>query len=102
MSPAKKKQTAESTSPQPAAVRYIETVGRRKSAVARLRLTPSPTDAVFINGKPLEHYFPQDELRRVALDAFTRVKLPQKFTVSVHLSGGGLNAQAEAVRHASA
>ncbi len=79
--------------------RYIETVGRRKTAVARVRVTPSAKSGCTVNGKDVDSYFPPPELRRVALEAITLTKLAQKFKVTAKIIGGGLNGQAEALRH---
>ena len=80
--------------------RYIETVGRRKTAVARARLTPSPRTIVFINKKDVNDYFPTELLRVTALDPFLKVGLPTQFSVNVVVRGGGIAGQATAVRHA--
>ncbi|MBP9711210.1 MAG: 30S ribosomal protein S9 [Candidatus Pacebacteria bacterium] len=80
--------------------RYIETVGRRKTAIARVRLTPSTRTMVFINKKEVNDYFPTEPLRVAALEAFLKVSLPVQFEVSVVVSGGGIAGQAVAVRHA--
>ena len=80
--------------------RYIETVGRRKTAIARARLTPSPRTIVFINGKDANAYFPTEILRVTALEPFLKVTLPTQFAVKVIVRGGGITGQATAVRHA--
>jgi small subunit ribosomal protein S9 len=80
--------------------RYIETVGRRKTAVARARLTPSTRTAVTINGKDINTYFVTEPLRVTALEPFLKVSLPTQFTVTVVVRGGGISGQATAVRHA--
>lgn len=80
--------------------KYIETIGRRKTATARARLTPAARTEVIINGKDIEKYFPVETLRVWALDPFLKVALPTQFSVSVHVWGGGITGQAQAVRHA--
>lgn len=80
--------------------RYIETVGRRKTAVARARLTPGPRMMVFVNKKEINDYFPTEPLRVTALEAFLKVSLPTQFSVNIIVSGGGIAGQAVAVRHA--
>ncbi len=80
--------------------RYIETVGRRKTAIARARLTPGARTAVTINNKDINAYFVTEALRLTALGAFLKVSLPTQFTVTVMVSGGGIAGQATAVRHA--
>jgi small subunit ribosomal protein S9 len=82
--------------------RYIESVGRRKTAIARARITPSAKTSVVINGKDVNDYFPTLALRSIALDAFLKVALATQFTATVVVSGGGVAGQAVAVRHAIA
>ena len=76
--------------------KYLEAVGRRKTAVARVRLTPSSKVEVTINDGKFEKYFPTRELQRTVLEALNEVS--DKFTISAKLVGGGVAAQAEAVR----
>ena len=77
--------------------RYMEAVGRRKTAIARVRITPAAKEAIIANGKEFEKYFPTQELRRTILSVFSDV--PEKFHVSAKLVGGGVAAQAVALRH---
>ena len=79
--------------------RYIETVGRRKTAIARVRIFESGKTSFTINDKSLAEYFPTDMLQTTAKDAFTKIKLEAKFKVFAHIQGGGITAQAEALRH---
>jgi small subunit ribosomal protein S9 len=72
--------------------------GRRKTSVARVRLTTG-TGKVTINGRALENYFPMDALRVHALHALTLTGTADKFDAHVSVSGGGPNGQAGAVRH---
>ncbi|TSC68258.1 MAG: small subunit ribosomal protein S9 [Parcubacteria group bacterium Gr01-1014_72] len=94
--------TAETKSTTGTIARYIEAVGRRKTAVARVRITPSAKQEYVINGKDLNSYFPTTELRRVAMESFERATLASTFRVSAKLSGGGIAAQSVAFRHATA
>lgn len=80
--------------------KYIETIGRRKTASARARLTPAARMEVIINGKDIAQYFPVEAQRVAALEPFLKVSLPTQFSVSVHAWGGGISGQAQAVRHA--
>jgi small subunit ribosomal protein S9 len=80
--------------------RYIETVGRRKTAIARARLTPSSKTSVVVNGKDLNEYFSTEALRATAMEAFLKVPLTGQFSATVVVSGGGIAGQATAVRHA--
>lgn len=80
--------------------RYTEAVGRRKEAIARARITPSARMSVVINGKDAQEYFHTDVLRTTAVEPFLKLSLPQQFTVTVIVRGGGIAGQATAVRHA--
>jgi len=80
--------------------KYLEAVGRRKTAVARVRITPGSKSGISVNGKEFEKYFPTEELRRTVLSVFNEV--PEKFSVTAKLVGGGIAAQAGALRHSIA
>jgi small subunit ribosomal protein S9 len=79
--------------------KYIEAIGRRKTAVARVRVTESGKTNFTINEKELNVYFPTEELRIIARDALSKSKIPVKFNISAHIKGGGIHSQAEALRH---
>lgn len=83
--------------------RYIETVGRRKTAIARVRITPAAKMSYDINGKTVQEYFPTKELQMTAEESFLTSKLTAtKFKITALIKGGGINGQAEAFRHAVA
>ena len=77
--------------------RYVEAVGRRKTAIARVRLTPSSTQSILVNDKSVEDYFSTQNLRSVVVSALKHSP-DQKFKITVRVSGGGINAQAESIR----
>lgn len=77
--------------------RYYGT-GKRKNAIARVFLKPGNGE-VEVNGRTFEDYFPRDVLRLVASQAFEVVGKPGQFDVRVNVSGGGIAAQAQAIRH---
>ncbi len=77
---------------------YTEAVGRRKTATARVRLSASAKSSYDINGKDLASYFPTAQLQKVVTDAFTTVEA-KHYEVSVRVNGGGIQSQAEAIRH---
>ena len=85
--------------------RYVEGTGRRKTAVARVRMTPSNKSDlskeknILVNGKTLETYFQDPEHQKMAKEIFDKVGVDAVFSISVKVIGGGLSAQAEAVRH---
>jgi small subunit ribosomal protein S9 len=82
--------------------RYFEAVGRRKTAVARVRLFTRGDKAFLVNGKPYNVYFPTLELQRIALSALEKMNCIDKFRVHAVVRGGGFHAQAEATRHGQA
>jgi len=77
--------------------KYFEAVGRRKTATARVRLTPASKQSFVINEKDLATYFPTKELQSVVEDVFFQNrKFDQKFSVSGKINGGGIAGQASA------
>lgn len=78
--------------------KYFEAVGRRKTAVARVRLFPAPKAGYEVNGKSLETYFPVAEMQSTAKAAITNSKAGDKFHITIKVSGGGISGQADAVR----
>lgn len=76
---------------------YIEAVGRRKTSIARVRITPASKTSVSINDREFEKYFPTLALKKVVLSAFDDIE--DKFMVTAKLSGGGVSSQAQALRH---
>ena len=78
---------------------YLNAIGRRKTATARVRLYPAQKLSFLINGKDLSAYFKTDQLRRIAEDAFKISKVDGFFTVNAIIKGGGIVSQAEALRH---
>ena len=72
--------------------------GRRKTAVARVRLVPG-SGKITVNGRPFENYFVTEMLRTVALRPLTLTETASRFDVLVNLTGGGPNGQAGALRH---
>lgn len=75
----------------------IRTTGRRKTAIASIRLTPG-TGAVTINGRPLEEYFQRDTSRMRILEPFELTETTGQYDLIAKVSGGGTSAQADAVR----
>ena len=95
--------TAKTKSVKPKAAKlafeYIEGIGRRKTAVARVRAAQAAKALYTVNGKSVEEYFPTAVLRAIVTSPLTREGFPGKYTVSAKVSGGGIHAQAEAIRH---
>lgn len=86
----------------PAAVleRYVYAVGRRKTAIARVRLYPTSGEEkkVIVNNKPVREYFGTVALEEVALAPLKVTGLADTFRVSVVTRGGGLHGQAGAIK----
>ena len=78
---------------------YYETVGRRKTAVARVRIFARGDKSFLVNGKPCQNYFPTLELQQIINSPLEKMNCSDKFGVSAVIRGGGIHAQAEAVRH---
>lgn len=79
---------------------YTTAVGRRKTASARVKLTPADKTTVTVNGKPVDEYFKTKERTSITGDAFRLEEVTGDFEVMVRVQGGGVSAQAEAIRHA--
>ncbi|PIR85521.1 30S ribosomal protein S9 [Candidatus Kaiserbacteria bacterium CG10_big_fil_rev_8_21_14_0_10_45_20] len=77
--------------------KYIEAIGRRKTANARVRISPASKVSVVVNDKPFDEYFPTKELQKIVLAPFEQTE--ETFSVTVVARGGGVAAQAVAVRH---
>ena len=80
-----------------ATTEYLGT-GRRKTAVARVRLA-SGSGKITVNGRALENYFLVDTQRMHMMQPLVATDTASKFDVRVNVSGGGPNGQAGAVRH---
>jgi len=77
--------------------RYTEAVGRRKTAIARVRITPGGTGKMTVNGKTPTQYFTLPRLVQDARSPLEQLKLTE-YDVTVVVTGGGIHAQAGAVR----
>ena len=74
--------------------------GKRKTAIAQVRLYPEGSGSVVINGKPLEEVFPWEDWRARAMEVFTAVSsTSNRFNVVAKITGGGISAWADAMRH---
>jgi len=75
----------------------INTIGRRKTAVARIYLFDG-NGKIEVNKRPLVDYFPAEVLRMVIQQPLNRVANVEQYDIQVNVQGGGLRGQAEAVR----
>ncbi|MFY8034585.1 MAG: 30S ribosomal protein S9 [Flexibacteraceae bacterium] len=73
------------------------TIGRRKTAVARIYLKPG-TGNITVNKRPLDQYFKTEVLRIIVNQPFTVTEKLATYDVMVNVQGGGITGQAEAVR----
>ena len=78
---------------------YVEGIGRRKTATARVRLTPAKETTIVVNDKPLNEYFTALALQ---MDVTSVLKTAdagiEDYTITAHVNGGGISSQAEAIR----
>ena len=82
--------------------RYFEAIGRRKTAVARIRLYTKGDKEFIVNDMPYTKYFQTIEDQESAVSSMKKMKCLDKFRITVVVKGGGHTAQAQAVRHGTA
>ena len=73
--------------------------GRRKKAVARVRVLAGGSGTITVNKRSLDDYFPLDTLKLIVNQPFAETDTAGKFDVIVNVRGGGFTGQAGAVRH---
>lgn len=76
--------------------KYTEAVGRRKTATARVRITPAKSSSMTVNGKDAADYFPLDTMVKTAFAPLQALGVT--YAVSALVKGGGHKAQAESIR----
>ena len=79
--------------------KYYYGTGRRKAAVARVRVYENGTGAITINGRDIDNYFGLDTLKMVVRQPLATTDLLGKVDVVVTVCGGGVTGQAGAIRH---
>jgi len=77
---------------------YFEGIGRRKSASARVRLYPGGSGNVIINDKEAMDYLPREGDVEIMLEPLLTVGQETAFDISVHVDGGGISGQRDAIR----
>lgn len=80
--------------------KFITAVGRRKTAIASVRMSAAPKSNVTVNGKNVKDYFKTNERAKIAEEALSAAQSAEHYAVVAHVSGGGIAAQADALRHA--
>ena len=79
-------------------IQYLGT-GRRKKAIARVRLIPDGSGSIVINKRSLDEYFGLDTLKYIVNQPLELTGTAGKFDVIVNVKGGGFTGQAGAIRH---
>ena len=79
----------------------INTIGRRKTSVARIYMQPGK-GKISVNNKDMKDYFPVDIMQIIVKQPLTVVNVDGKYDIKVNVDGGGVKGQAEAVRLAIA
>jgi small subunit ribosomal protein S9 len=89
--------TAEVIASRPATIAPAAATGRRKEAVARVRIVPG-SGVWTINGRQLDDYFPNKLHQQVVNEPFAALQLDDRFDVIARIHGGGITGQAGALR----
>lgn len=79
--------------------KYFYAVGRRKTAVAQVRLIPKGKGEIVINHKKINEYLPDTQLQEIILAPLKLTNLLNKTDLTILVKGGGKSGQAEAIRH---
>jgi small subunit ribosomal protein S9 len=79
------------------AIAQVNTIGRRKTAVARIYVQPG-TGVIVVNKRAIEDYFPSEILRTIIHQPLTLLDELGKHDIKVNVKGGGFTGQAEAIR----
>jgi small subunit ribosomal protein S9 len=80
------------------AVEVVQSTGRRKRAVARVKLMLGQ-GVITVNGKPVDEYFPRPQLLQIVRQPLEATQTGSRFDVRVKAEGGGVTGQAGAIRH---
>ena len=76
----------------------FQSTGKRKSAIAQIRLSPGD-GRITVNRRPLEEYFGRETSRMIVNQPFEVTEIQGRYDVSANVRGGGVAAQASAIRH---
>jgi len=77
----------------------INTIGRRKAAVARIYVSAG-SGSITINGKDFKEYFPTANMQLTITDPLKTVEIENQYDIKVNVKGGGFKGQAQAIRMA--
>jgi small subunit ribosomal protein S9 len=75
----------------------IQSTGRRKQAVARVRIRPG-TGVITVNKRPIENYFPSETHRMIVTEPLRLTTLDETYDIDATMDGGGISGQAGALR----
>ncbi|MFQ6028666.1 MAG: 30S ribosomal protein S9 [Dehalococcoidia bacterium] len=78
---------------------YFYGTGKRKTAIARVRLYDGDGGPILVNGKPMEEYFNWEPWQVIIREPFQVTNTSNRYQVVARVIGGGVHAQAEAIRH---
>jgi small subunit ribosomal protein S9 len=94
----KTKMAAKSKTATTKKIQYFGT-GRRKRAIARVRLLPGGNGGITINGRTIDDYFGLDTMKLIVRQPLVLTDSSNKFDIMVNVCGGGFTGQAGAIRH---
>jgi small subunit ribosomal protein S9 len=79
--------------------KFTNTIGRRKTSTARVRLYKNGEGLIIVNGMEANKYFSEEDLFSIINQPLKLAGLTKDFNISINIAGGGKKGQAEAVRH---
>ena len=78
---------------------YTESVGRRKTSTARVRIIKGGTAGIVVNDKKFHDYFVTKDMQNIVDSILKKANVPADFSISVRVKGGGIHSQVEAMVH---
>jgi len=78
---------------------YFQKTGRRKTAIAQVRLLPKGSGAIIVNGTPYEELFPRPAHHQTIVKPLILTETLSKYNVTVKVAGGGISGQSGAISH---
>ncbi|HAU66096.1 MAG: 30S ribosomal protein S9 [Candidatus Uhrbacteria bacterium GW2011_GWF2_39_13] len=78
--------------------KYIEALGRRKAAIARVRLYSGGTGLIKVNDRLLKEYLPVEIMQQSVVSPLRETGMENVFDITVHVTGGGIHGQADSIR----
>jgi small subunit ribosomal protein S9 len=80
------------------AEKYYQSIGRRKTAIAQVRLVPGGNGVITVNGRPMEEYFGVGLMQENVVTPLKKTGKLESFDVTVKAIGGGLQGQSDAIK----